>query len=77
MLMRGKLEILLFEGKLEIKSPGENKRNRGNHGIIELIHAESRINTKLTTYLVSDVQYFTTLVSHAVITVYILRFEIL
>ena len=38
MLMRGKLEIFLFEGKLEIKSPGENKRNRGNHGITQLKH---------------------------------------
>ena len=29
----GKIRNLLSEGKLEIKSPGENKRNRGNHGI--------------------------------------------
>ena len=32
--MRGKLEICPVWGKLQIKSLGENKRNRGNHGII-------------------------------------------
>ena len=29
----GKIRNFPSEEKLEIKSPGENKRNRGNHGI--------------------------------------------
>ena len=33
MLMRKISKFSFFEGKLEIKSPGENKINRGNHGI--------------------------------------------
>ena len=51
-VMRDKLEIFPSEGKflnflslrkkLEIKSPSENKRNRGNHGIMHLNKNDKR-----------------------------------
>ena len=47
MLIKGKLEIFPLWGKLDIKSPGENKRNRGNHGMtIVLFSSTLQKNSK-------------------------------